>query len=1531
LKADISTEIFEQILQTNANRPNSVKPRIAGQTDPPQFKIGVTNPEPGGGDSPDPADPSASQIEPENPVPVLVSISPAEVMTGNGSFTLTLNGNNFNGTSVINLGGLQLSPSTSSLTSMTVEIPINELAAGVIQVAVTNPQPGGGQSATLPFSIHDAFAPVPTIVNVSPASILSGSGALTIAVEATNLTEKTQATLGQETGTISGNTVTFHLTPAETANPRTIYGIITNPPPGGGSASFLFNILNAAPKITSFSPAQAISGSASAAVKVTGSNFRQDSQITLDGAPIATQFSSPTALIGTIPGALLKDPRDAHVGVNNAPPGGGSVEGGILKIIKGNPVPLIVSLDPATVYGNRGQVITIHGTGFFSGSIVQVDRLNVASTYTDENTISFVLPSTSRTSVSVQVQNPEPGGGASNAISLSLTFVPPQITALSPSFGTAGTQITLTVDGSDFADKAVINFGGISIPATFVNNSELLAKVSLDAAGTIPVSVTNSGGMTSNSVNFVIMSAPLPMLTTVSPTSGVAGTSFNVTLTGTNFIPGATTILVSGNGVTVTGVNVLTQASLIAAITVDSQADPTTRDVAVQTPNGTSGARPFRILAQSPVLTVPSPPIVTDILPNTAAAGSSVVVTVEGANFVPGQTQLTISGPGITISSTQNVSVAQSSFAADSSIGPQLKTQSPDPTTTLTVLVNIDPNAEPGIRFLTVTTPNGSTGGLTFIIMPPGSTGSIIPASGTVGNEIPITITGSNFAADVTTITSTAPGVHISAANVSSPTQLTAAITLDANASIGDQLLTVTTNQSQAFLFFQVLPPDPPTLTAIAPSSAVVGTTVILTLKGTNLVPFGGLVTMTGPGVTLGPVNVDGTSTMTTSVTIDPSAPAGPRSVTVTTPAGTSEPQTFTLTRPAATVPTLTSLSQDTAAAGTTLNLTLTGTGFVKGATTVSVSGAGITTVSSSVVDSGTLVATLSIDALATAGARYVSVTTSSGTSNEKQLTIIPPAPTLIPLTLTSSSNPSNFGDVVTFTALLSSTGNGTPSGTIQFKDGNTVVGTGDLVNGQAKFSTAALGVGLHSITAVYSGDSSFAGTTSDHLTQTVNKSGTSAVLISTTNPSMFGQPVTFTATLNSTGNGSGTPDGTVTFKDGTTQLGVVTLANGQAAFVSGGLTVGSHSITAVYNGSSNFEAATSNGLVQTVNKANTTATVNSSVNPSIYGQSVTLTATVAAGGPASGTPTGAVTFLDSSTVLGTVTLNNGQAIFTPLTLAAVEHPITAVYSGDSNFGTSTSPVLLQTVNKSGTTMTLTSSVNPSVYGRSVTFTAFVTASGASPASTAMLSANAITKKITAPHSSVNRAIYPQPMIFAALGWTIPTGTVTFKDGTITLGTATLDNTGTATFTTTALAIGSHPISAVYAGDNNFNGSTSGVLTETVNQVSGESACRADTELLRPPDHRLVLIHVTVNADQVIDGASNFVLTSVTSSEPDEGVGDGDQSNDIQGWQIGTPDTEGFLRAERSGSGPGRTYSITYTVTKGTASGTCTATVSVPH
>src|SRR6202034_1375532 len=121
----------------------------------------------------------------------------------------------------------------------------------------------------------------------------------------------------------------------------------------------------------------------------------------------------------------------------------------------------------------------------------------------------------------------------------------------------------------------------------------------------------------------------------------------------------------------------------------------------------------------------------------------------------------------------------------------------------------------------------------------------------------------------------------------------------------------------------------------------------------------------------------------------------------------------------------------------------------------------------------------------------------------------------------------------------------------------------------------------------------------------------------SSANPSVFGESVTFTATVAADIPGSGAATGTVTFLDGTTTLGTGTLnGSGVATFSTSALTVGSHSITAVYGGDADFTASTSTAVSQVVDQDSTTSIVVSSANPSVFGQSVTFTAMVTADAP---------------------------------------------------------------------------------------------------------------------------------------------------------------------------------------------------------------------------------------------------------------------------------------------------------------------------
>jgi len=371
---------------------------------------------------------------------------------------------------------------------------------------------------------------------------------------------------------------------------------------------------------------------------------------------------------------------------------------------------------------------------------------------------------------------------------------------------------------------------------------------------------------------------------------------------------------------------------------------------------------------------------------------------------------------------------------------------------------------------------------------------------------------------------------------------------------------------------------------------------------------------------------------------------------------------------------------------------------------------------------------------------------------------------------LVSSLNPSTCNSPVTFTATISMS---VPNGeTVNFYDGavsKALIGTGTTSGNVATLTTSVLASGSHTIWADYVGDANHAYSWSSSLAQTVNKVPTATLLSSSVNPSTPGALVTFTAALTpSVPNGE-----TVTFLDGVTAIGTAKTSGGKATFGTAALGLGVHTITASYSGDANYSASVSSALSQTINQAPTVTTVASSFNASTYGAAVTFTATIAPSTPGGQT----VTFYDGGSSIGTGTTSGGKAAFTTELLAVGAHSITASYPGDTTYLGSTSGVLTQTVVICHPVTTLTSSLNPSTSGASVTFTATV-------------------------------------------GPGVPNGAiVTFYDGTTSkkvVGTGTISS-GTATLSTSALASGSHTIWAYYPGDSNHAYSWSGGLAQSVN------------------------------------------------------------------------------------------------------------------
>ncbi len=390
-----------------------------------------------------------------------------------------------------------------------------------------------------------------------------------------------------------------------------------------------------------------------------------------------------------------------------------------------------------------------------------------------------------------------------------------------------------------------------------------------------------------------------------------------------------------------------------------------------------------------------------------------------------------------------------------------------------------------------------------------------------------------------------------------------------------------------------------------------------------------------------------------------------------------------------------------------------------------------------------------------------------------------------------SVANPVH-GEPVSFTASVDSFFIGTthvsPTGSVQFTIDGANVGSPvaltpvtDLPSTATLPAVSDLSTAGHTVSAVYLGDTNYATSTSSDLPITVGAAATTTSVVSP-GSTQTGQPVSFTATVTTNAPGAGTPVGSVTFTAdaGAVFIGTSPLSGGSATSPSiSSLSAGSHTITATYSGSVDFQGSLGT-TSQSVGAAATTTALESSLNPSIFSQAIGLTATVTVTPPASGTATGTVQFLDGATSLGTVAVNGGGQAFLPIsTLTGGAHSLTAVYTpADSAvFATSTSPVLTQTVNTADTSVGVTTSNSSPVYPDSVTLTATVGS-------------------------------------FAG----IPSGTVDFTSNGTPIGSAPLvaGATNATAAITVALPAGSQSVVASYSGDTNFTPSTSGALSFVV-------------------------------------------------------------------------------------------------------------------
>ncbi|MFC5345246.1 IPT/TIG domain-containing protein [Brevundimonas staleyi] len=735
--------------------------------------------------------------------------------------------------------------------------------------------------------------PIPTAISPSSASAVGGTS---LVVTGTGFVAGSTSvviggiTVPASSVTVSSPTSLTFAAPAHAAGAVDVFvksGNVTSDPLPGG---FTYTAV-AGPTLSAMSPSVGPTAGGTS-VTLSGADFITGStSVSIGGVVI------PAASVTVNSGSSLTFTTPAHAegvaAVTVTTPSGVSapVSGGFTYVA----APTLATLSPSSGAIAGGTVVTLTGTGFVAGATsVTIGGETVSAsgvTVNSATSLTFVAPAHAAGSVDVTVATP--GGVSSVANGAFIYYGAPTAAVLSPSVGggVGGTVVTLT--GTGFVPGSTsIRIGGVQVAAsnvTVTGSTSLSFSTPAHAVGRVDLTVTTPYGTTAPLIG--AFTYALPTATALSPSTGPTTGGTVVTLTGTGFAAGSTSVMIGGEAVPASAVTVASATSLTFATPAHAAGAV---DVTVTTLDGTSAP----LIGQfTYVLPTPAPTL-TAISPASGSLTGGTVVTLTGTDFVAGSTSVTIgettvAAASVTVASTTSLSFTTPAHAA-------------------------------GNVAVTVTTAGGTSaavsGGFTYFAPTPASTLSAIsPATGSTAGGTSVTLTGTDFVVGSTSVT--IGGTTVAAANVTvaSATSLTFATPAHA---AGTVVVTVTTPNGTSSAvsggFTYVAPTPAPALTAISPASGptVGGTSVILT--GTDFVAGSTSVTIGETIVPTASVTVSGATSLSFTT---PAHVVGNVSVTVTTPNGTSAvvPGGFTYAAVSPPAPT-TDAASVTVAYGSTAN-----------------------------------------------------------------------------------------------------------------------------------------------------------------------------------------------------------------------------------------------------------------------------------------------------------------------------------------------------------------------------------------------------------------------------------------------------------------------------------------------------------------------------------------------------------------------------------------------------------------------------------
>ena len=492
--------------------------------------------------------------------PGSIALSPANVPEGTAaSTTITVTGTNFLPTSTVLVNGSARATTFLSATQLSFQLTAADQAfANFLSVVVTNSATGGSTSPASTLAVNN---PAPTITSLGTQIVQVGFPDTTITISGSGFLPATIAQFNGKplsTTFVSTTQLTAVLPSADLATTGKFAVTTFNPVPGGGnSAASTLEIDNPAPVISELRPTTLATGSPSPTVNILGTGFVSGTVVRVGASSRTITYLSPTLLSVLLTAADVASPGNISLVAVNPAPGGGTSAAASVAVNNGIPGPITFRPSAALQGATTPTSITIIGSNFTLGSVVQVNGSPRVTTYVSSTQLSFLLTvadQATATMLQIVAMNPSPGGGTSFAfLPVAAQTATPVISSVSPTQFVRGSGTGyLQVLGSGITENSVVQWNGtplstsyspgfllVTIPETLLAESGTASITVISATATPPLS---------NAISVSIVDPPVPALTSISPSNGPINTAFTATLTGSNFTTSST---VAVNGVVV--------------------------------------------------------------------------------------------------------------------------------------------------------------------------------------------------------------------------------------------------------------------------------------------------------------------------------------------------------------------------------------------------------------------------------------------------------------------------------------------------------------------------------------------------------------------------------------------------------------------------------------------------------------------------------------------------------------------------------------------------------------------------------------------------------------------------------------------------------------------------------------------------------------------------------------------------------------------------------------------------------------------